>query len=124
MPNEPYAWAHLARAAIKRFLGKVRVEPGPAHLPHLGDCWIWTGAQTRGSGKRKGGGPYGSFRVGPAVVRCTVFVCVVEDRMIPAHHPDHLCKRSLCVRPLHLEVVTPRENSLRRWGKTDVKVAA
>jgi hypothetical protein len=31
---------------------------------------------------------------------------------------DHLCRRILCVNPAHLEVVTRRENELRKsWGR-------
>lgn len=31
-------------------------------------------------------------------------------------HIDHLCRNPLCVRPDHLEQVTPRENLLRGVG--------
>lgn len=109
---DPYPWATAARAAIGRFLSKVEVAPPPAHAPHLGECWLWTGARTKGGGRPKSG-LYGSFWVGGTSVRCTVFVCVVEGRMIPGHHPDHLCRNTLCVRPSHLEVVTNTENVLR-----------
>lgn len=70
-------------------------------------CWNWNGS-------RKHGG-YGEFRAD-------------SQRKVPAHRwsfevacgpvpvglvLDHLCRNPGCVRPDHLEPVTPRENSLR-----------
>lgn len=111
-------WLHNGdvRADLPRY-GKVSTPPAarfwrhvnkrgpiPADAPHLGPCWLWTGAlQNRG---------YGYFAVS-------------KGRMSLAHHflggtpPkglewDHLCFVRNCVRPEHLELVTHGENVRRQ----------
>jgi hypothetical protein len=92
----------------KRFWAKVNKDgPIPVARPELGPCWLWT-ASTDGRGR------YGSFQY--------------EGRLQRAHHVayrflvgpipegqewDHLCRVTLCVRPLHGEWVSHRENVLR-----------
>lgn len=69
-------------------------------------CWLWQGgADLRG---------YGTFwRDGknhPAHrVSYELYVGAIPDDM----HLDHLCRTPRCVRPDHLEPVTPRENLMR-----------
>lgn len=85
----------------ERFLSHYRVDSN--------DCWIWTGASTWG---------YGLFWDG-------TFTSKGNPRMTRAHRwsyrdrygpipkglvLDHLCKKTLCVNPLHLEAVTQKEN--------------
>jgi hypothetical protein len=70
-------------------------------------CWLWTGKL--GSNGRpivwRGRKPSSAHvvmyeqEIGP----------VPEERVL-----DHLCRRVLCVRPLHLEPVTRHENELRK----------
>lgn len=77
-------------------------------------CWLWMGARR---GAYKDGEGYGSFLAEIGTLR-----------IVPAHrwswehangpipeglHIDHLCANPPCVRPDHLEPVTPAEN-LRR----------
>lgn len=81
----------------KRFWSKVKKTPR---------CWLWTGYRDpRGYGKFSADGVMGNAHrfayehfVGP----------------IPTGlHVDHLCRNPSCVRPDHLEPVTPRENAMR-----------
>lgn len=89
----------------QRFMSKVTDD---------GDCWIWLGA-TDGDGR------YGSVWDGR------------QNRAVRAHRwaleniagvnipeglvTDHVCRRTLCVNPQHLELVTQRENIRRgNWG--------
>lgn len=40
------------------------------------------------------------------------------------HHIDHLCRMTRCIRPSHLEAVTPTENARRGRGtKLTVEIA-
>ena len=44
-----------------------------------------------------------------------------EGLKIPAGmHIDHLCRNPKCINPAHLEIVTPKENTLRGIGPTAV----
>lgn len=70
-------------------------------------CWEWMGARDPNG--------YGVFNKGSDVLdrahRVAYELCIGE---IPAGlHLDHLCRRTLCCNPEHLEPVEPRENFLR-----------
>lgn len=75
-----------------------------------GDCWLWTGAQTRGG--------YGNFGMGGhagLTMRAPRAAVLLTRGSIPdGMEVDHLCRVRLCVRPDHLEVVTREENNRRR----------
>lgn len=79
--------------------------------PQADGCWLWTGAV------RKAG--YGSFAVkrNGRWTYTTSHRWAFEDRggAIPdGYEVDHLCRRTSCVRPDHLEAVTGAENKRRR----------
>lgn len=81
---------------LERFLAKVEITSG---------CWLWTG------GKSKFG--YGSFG-GPKPMGAHKFIYQQAVGQVPkGMHLDHLCRNPSCVRPSHLEAVTPRENVRR-----------
>jgi hypothetical protein len=91
-----------------RFWAKVNYDgPLPAVRPELGRCWLWTGAQQSGG--------YGHFRIAPgATMLAHRFAYVERFGTVPLGlQVDHLCQTLLCVRPSHLEAVTPLENNRR-----------
>ena len=91
-----------------RFFSKVNLAgPVPEYAPHLGNCWIWTGALDR-----KG---YGQFWYGERIQGAYVvgYRHVAGLPVPEGHELDHLCRVHACVRFDHLEPVTHRENSQR-----------
>jgi hypothetical protein len=70
----------------------------------MGNCWLWTGAKSRG---------YGSFRHPFSPLPHRVSYRMLVGEIPEGHEIDHLCRNTLCVRPDHLEPVTPRVNVLR-----------
>jgi hypothetical protein len=91
-----------AKPLHERFWPKVEWSEG---------CWLWTGATAKGYGKFfVGRTPEGRDRLSPAPrVAYELAVGPIPEGM----QIDHLCRTPLCVRPDHLEPVTPRLNSLR-----------
>jgi hypothetical protein len=97
--------------AETRFWRKVKITGAPA------DCWEWTDKLDRGG--------YGSLTVRRGLsVRAHRFAYEMLVGPIPEGlHLDHLCRNTNCVNPLHLEAVTPRENSLRSASVTGLNAA-
>jgi hypothetical protein len=86
-----------------------------SHVDRLpSGCWYWTGARSRGRGKKKW---YGTFWYRGRRVRAHRFA---DDHLagrgpLPAgHHRDHQCVFSMCVNPDCLERVTHEENERRK----------
>ena len=84
---------------VARFWSRVDCTPD--------GCWLWPGATSSG---------YGQVKVGGRVVYAHVFAFETEHgQPVPdGHEIDHTCRVPLCVRPSHLESVTPAENLARR----------
>lgn len=85
----------------RRWLIKLSVGDG---------CWEWQGVIVRGG--------YGAIDDGKGV---KLFAHRVAYELLVGPIPaglqlDHLCRNTRCVRPDHLEAVTPRENYLRGVG--------
>lgn len=95
----------------ERFWAKVdKNGPVPTYAPHLGNCWLWTGAKDKG---------YGKFKIGARGTPTVSAYCWSFEQVngeVPAGlELDHLCRVPACVRPDHLEPVTHEENVLRAW---------
>lgn len=87
----------VEKSDVLRILGRVLVGDG---------CWEWTPERLK-----KG---YGEAWFRGSVHLAHRAVYLVFGRSIPVGwHLDHLCRNRRCVRPSHMEPVTPRENALR-----------
>lgn len=87
-----------------RFWAKVnKAGPVPAHAPHLGPCWEWTGHVDE-----KG---YGRFREGAKTDRAhrTAWKIAHGEPESP-WEIDHRCHNRSCVNPAHLSVSTRKQN--------------
>jgi hypothetical protein len=70
-------------------------------------CWLWTGGQCN---------KYGLFWIGKPTKNIFAHRWSYEAVFGPIAaglQVDHLCRQTLCVRPDHLEAVTPLVNNLR-----------
>lgn len=89
------------RTPLENLMRKVEKQPG------ADGCWIWTGAKTRGG--------YGNLNLLGVTTRAHRAAYMLLVGEIPVGLVlDHLCMTKACVRPDHLEPVTPAENT-RRW---------
>lgn len=90
----------LTEADEKRFWAKVELPD-----PETG-CMAWTGVKIRCG--------YGRFWLGGSMYLAhRVAWTLVNGPIPPGLVIDHLCRNRACVNPLHLEVVTNRENTVR-----------
>lgn len=94
----------------QRFWVKVNKNgPVPAHMPHVGPCWLWTGATI---GTRSTYGAVAGRRDGKAWPRYAHRVAweltngPIPDGQKVCHH----CDVMLCTNPAHLFLGTQRDN--------------
>lgn len=84
-----------------------RNGPVPSHVPHLGNCWLWT------AGKSHFG--HGTFRYKGKMVVTHRVMWLEECGEIPdGLHVLHRCDIPNCVRPEHLELGTEADNVRHR----------
>lgn len=89
---------------IGKIMSRVYIDP-------ISGCWLWLGPD---SGDGKGGG-YG--RVSINGTTCAVHLVVYTHfyGFIPGRKQvDHICNNRRCCNPLHLELVSHKENQKRR----------
>lgn len=73
------------------------------------ECWRWTGHRSSGG--------YGQFHLERVIVPAHRVSYEMEKGPVPdGLQLDHLCRVRECVRPLHLEPVTPGENIRRAYA--------
>src|SRR5690348_9305170 len=74
-------------------------------------CWLWRGAKSKG---------YGQARIDGRVYYVHRLLFEAERGPVPEGlELDHLCRVRWCVRPSHLEPVTPAENTRRMRAAVD-----
>lgn len=77
-----------------------------------GDCWEWRGTRINGGYGLFGmGSP--SNQAGGAVSAHRMAYEMAKGTIPPGYEIDHICRHTWCVRPSHLEAVSPRTNTLR-----------
>jgi hypothetical protein len=77
-------------------------------------CWLW-----KGPTREANGSIYGRARWNGRMQQAhRVFYELANNPIPEGFQCDHLCGRTLCVNPDHIEVVTGRENTLRGNGPT------
>jgi hypothetical protein len=104
MSREPFTDQQIETA----FWAKVN-KNGPIYTDGL-HCWLWTAS-------KRGQMEYGCFRVHAKALPAHRWLYERVVGLIPEGFVcDHLCRRPLCVRPEHIEIVTNRENILRGAG--------
>ncbi len=107
------------KSITERLRAKVdKNGPVPAHMPHLGQCWVWTGSVTSSRpayGRISSGWPGHGGRI--FLVHRVSWV--EANGPIPPETPHvlHHCDNSLCVRPAHLWVGTNVDNVRDRHSK-------
>ena len=87
----------------ERFWSKVRKGPG---------CWEWKAATSNGYGNIQ--------RDGKACYAHRVAFEMRHGKIPAGKQIDHLCRNTQCVRPSHMEAVSPRENTVRGSGPTAI----
>lgn len=81
-------------------------------VPESG-CWLWLGGGTANG--------YGRVSYHGKIVSAHRIVYELSVRPIPqGMQTDHLCRVRCCINPSHIEIVTPRENTLRGFGPTAI----
>lgn len=84
----------------ERFWTKVKISAG---------CWEWQAARISSG--------YGEFWLdGKMHLSHRLVYEALIGPIAPGMEIDHLCRNHACSNPAHLEVVTPRQNSLRGTG--------
>lgn len=91
----------VERANVELFWSHCRIDPS--------GCWFWRNHLDKGG--------YGSFRIDRWPYRAHRVAYTLTYGAIPSGlQLDHLCRNPACVRPCHLEPVTPRVNNARSRG--------
>jgi len=102
---------NLEKITTERFFVKINKNgPMSEHRPDLGNCWIWNAATLKSG--------YGIFGGNGWQTTAHRYSYQIENGEIENKkmHVDHLCRVRNCVRPSHLELVTPTENYRRGQG--------
>ena len=113
--NSHYAQQRAGQslAPLRRLVNGSLAERLAAYTERTDGCWNWTGGVSASG--------YGRLRVDGHMRPAHRLAYEVAVGPIPdGAEVDHRCHNTLCVRPDHLQAVTPRENQENRSGPTRV----
>jgi len=98
----------VVRDVRERFWEKVNKDgPIPERRPDLGPCWVWTASpDSHGYGQ--------IWHDGRLVLAHRLSLALLLGPIPDDLTVDHLCQRTLCVNPDHLELVTLAVNRRRQ----------
>lgn len=82
-----------------------------SRVDRSGECWLWTGATVKG---------YGVYGTKKRYAHRVVFEHCIRP-LLSGEEVDHTCQTILCVRPDHLDAVTPAENKARHHERRRAK---
>lgn len=108
VPLEYLTVEHLNTKELIRIFSKIEIHPDVSFdgTP----CWIWCSTRVSDSG-------YGhlSYYNKAVIVHRFMFAWLIHalPKNCREYQIDHLCKRSSCCNPIHLDYVTARINTLR-----------
>lgn len=103
-PKKPRNSYRRSKSPEQRFWEKVdKSGPIPAHLPHLGNCWVWI------AGLNKDG--YGKFRYGKDIYAHRYSWLIHFGKSMEGLGVLHKCDNPSCIRPEHLWIGTPLDNT-------------
>ncbi len=88
-----------------------------AKVDKTDDCWLWTGAINQSGYGTLSLGSRSEGTIGAHRASYILNIGTIPDGL----QLDHLCRVRHCVRPEHLEAVTPRENKRRGEGVAGTK---
>lgn len=111
-------YAHRSKSLRERFWNFVDKDgPPPQHVPHIGNCWVWTGSlNTRGYGVIQKGGK----RTIPTQASRASWILEFGP-IPPGLYVLHRCDNPPCVRPSHLFVGTQDDNIKDAMAKERMK---
>ena len=92
------------RKLLTDIFSRILIHPDVQHEGSL--CWLWIG------NRFKTGYAAYLFRGNNRRAHRVIFGVFVHE-ITDGRHADHLCRRPQCVNPIHVEDVTPRENTER-----------
>ena len=98
------------RTPEQRFWAKVDKDGSiPEHVPELGACWLWTAGINNETG-------YGRFAVrhGKMMDAHRYSYLLTHGSIPEGYEVHHLCHRRRCLRPEHLQALTPAANKALR----------
>ena len=89
---------------MKQFLDKIIYK---------NNCWLWTGATNKG-------GYALIYRDNKTQLAHRAIYKLIFGDIPDGMQLDHLCRNRNCIKPAHLEVVTPKENTMRGIGLASI----
>lgn len=100
-------YTRMRRTGTTELLRPTEAERFWSKVNKSGECWEWAGYRSESG--------YGQFSVtGRRMVGAHKWAYEeAHGKIASGLHIDHLCRNPPCVRPEHMEAVTPRVNTIR-----------